>query len=105
MKSLKLHMKLVHDDNQPEATCNECGKIYKNIRAMKAHYNMIHKKIEKNFKCEMTQCGAAFKTKQKLARHHLVHVTVREYKCVHCTKTFKDQLALNIHVSNCHKDI
>ena len=48
--NLKLHMKNVHEWNQPRETCDQCGKTFKNVAFLQKHVKSVHEGI-RPYKC------------------------------------------------------
>merc|ERR1712096_231609 len=48
------------------------------------------------------QCGKTFSSKEKLARHALIHTGVKPFECQHCDRAFNRKDKLNEHIKNKH---
>ncbi len=96
--TLILHLKKTHG-NQPRLECNKCGKKLKNMKTLKEHSRTQHE-YDKIFKCQM--CAVAFTCEARLIRHQARHTT--DFRCLDCSKVYKDKHTLKRHILKCHKD-
>lgn len=95
---LKEHM-YRHTDEKP-IQCLICGFRVKTNYELRSHM-LVHSN-EKPFKCTFPGCSSATKTKADLTKHMRVHQTERPFKCHICSRTYKDQHALNKHITGIH---
>ncbi|XP_007181702.2 transcription factor E4F1 isoform X6 [Balaenoptera acutorostrata] len=63
---------------------------------LKAH--MVTHSSRKDHECKL--CGASFRTKGSLIRHHRRHTDERPYKCAKCGKSFRESGALTRHLKS-----
>ncbi|KAM5131058.1 transcription factor E4F1 isoform 3-T3 [Callospermophilus lateralis] len=63
---------------------------------LKAH--MVTHSSRKDHECKL--CGASFRTKGSLIRHHRRHTDERPYKCTKCGKSFRESGALTRHLKS-----
>ncbi|XP_051023281.1 transcription factor E4F1 isoform X3 [Acomys russatus] len=63
---------------------------------LKAH--MVTHSSRRDHECKL--CGASFRTKGSLIRHHRRHTDERPYKCAKCGKSFRESGALTRHLKS-----
>lgn len=59
---------------------------------------MVTHSSRKDHECKL--CGASFRTKGSLIRHHRRHTDERPYKCAKCGKSFRESGALTRHLKS-----
>lgn len=68
MSAMRKHLK----SHEVEcATCDQCGRIFKNLSSLKAHVRLSHSIL--NFVCEVDKCGKKFGSKCFLRNHMKIH--------------------------------
>ena len=93
--NLKLHMKNVHEWNQPRETCNQCSKTFKNVAFLQKHVKSVHEGI-RPYKCD--SCGHRFAAKKSMEYHvQRVHEGQKNYRCDQCLKRFTTNFSLQTH--------
>ena len=128
---IRTHLEMVGEsgkacDPQRELfECHECGELFKSMKYLDEHCNMIHfhryvckhcarhfpstthlsshLKIhsdEKNWTCET--CGRKFRHASSLRSHRLIHSDVLKYMCSHCGKKFRFSQGLRYHMNAYH---
>lgn len=71
-----------HSGSGAGATCDTCGKTYKNHYIMRMHIRMVHTPPDVIFECSI--CSKKFRRKAHLKRHLRTHDPDRPFKCLHC---------------------
>jgi KRAB domain-containing zinc finger protein len=98
-RALKTHS-FTHS-SVPQFECAECHKKYRSKRGVHGHTKFIHLCIK--FKCDL--CGKFFPTKYSLSKHNkFVHDNgeIVRLKCEFCQGTFKGRINLVQHWKNIH---
>ena len=78
--------------------CQECGKVFKDPSAFKAHVK-IHSGL-RPFSC--LHCGKKFLTAAQLRVHSRIHTGERPYACDKCDKKFVTKDNLKSHQMHKH---
>ncbi|XP_055378833.1 transcription factor grauzone-like [Condylostylus longicornis] len=126
--NLKRHFKSVHNENgyviccnkkffkrswlvdhigkhlNPESfKCSICGKTCNSRRTLKGHIFRMHES-DPNDCYQCAECGKAFKHKDVLTRHALIHIPEeqKKFKCEQCGKTYPVQSLLFQHIRIIH---
>jgi uncharacterized Zn-finger protein len=89
--------KLNENSDQINFKCDFCDNSYANIYSLKRHNNIhINPEI-----CEFVNCGKKFATERELISHLECHNVENKssFKCTNCTKTFKREVNLKIHMN------
>lgn len=80
--------------------CNICGDNFINFPAAKLHYQQTHKK--RGFlQC---QCGKRFSSETSIRKHCAFHADPCSYKCIECSKIYKNSERLENHFQSKHKN-
>ena len=74
--------------------CNSCDKSFNTMSALRKH-EYEHSNIADKYSCD--DCPKRFPFSSQLKSHHKVHLTVLEFHCLHCTKSFKKKGELTKH--------
>ena len=86
-----------------QVLCDFCGKDYRDEKALKYHYYMVHRNyiesLSEAYSC--TLCGKKFCQLHLLNRHMISH-SPSKYNCPFCNRPFKRQDHLNVHIKNTH---
>ena len=99
IRSLKKHIKTIHDNNRPfECDYPNCGKKFEDISKLSAH-KRTHTGV-KPFVCEI--CHKSFNEKGNLKTHLKFHSKIRPFKCPQCIKSYKSNNHLKEHIKNEH---
>ncbi|XP_037942699.1 zinc finger protein 107-like [Teleopsis dalmanni] len=88
------HIRYQHSKLQKYFECEDCGKHFKRVGALKAHH-LIHTDT-KDYTCD--QCGRAFRQKINLDVHLISHESQKGFVCQTCHKKFKTSLNLEKHM-------
>ena len=109
------------------ASCNECGKTFRNQYVLKGHMYYGHKTetpctvcgklvkqqddhmrswhtdlSDKRYKCD--QCGKGFMDRTRFKQHTDIHLNLRQHKCrAGCDIGFNDQNNRNQHEKRVHR--
>ena len=59
---------------------------------------------ERNYGCEVENCGKAFKTENDLRKHIKSHSDKKPHKCPYCQKAYKRFEPLQTHVLKKHPE-
>ncbi|XP_075527766.1 uncharacterized protein LOC142559949 [Dermacentor variabilis] len=104
--SLERHKQL-HTRGVNLCHCPECGKAFKQMKALQQHLNwhkvVNRQNVETPYKCHL--CPAAFVGNCALARHALVHTSERPHICPVCQKHFASKCDLTVHVRQIHGEV
>ncbi|XP_023338214.1 zinc finger protein OZF [Eurytemora carolleeae] len=93
--SLIKHKKRLHAEQKPQFKCTECGKTYRDSKALKAHVDSIHYKVAE---LNCGHCEKMFSSKYALNRHiKEVHDRIVQHTCEECGKSFAQFSNLKIH--------
>lgn len=93
------HEKIHTDPKIPRHHCEECDRIYLNIRDYEKHIQ-IHTK-NRRFECSF--CEKRFAFKQGLERHQTIHDNESQpHGCLYCELRFPSAARLQRHLSNEH---
>ncbi len=87
-------MRSAHPDDPPEV-CGVCGKGYSSVAVLNGHMEAEHSSSAPAYDCD--QCGKAFRRKENLVQHRLIHDGPR-FRCPHCPKEFVQRSNLVRHV-------
>lgn len=82
-------------------SCEVCDMKF-DVRSIYEAHKLSHDDNARNHICSV--CSAAFKSVGNLRRHEAIHVTTRNFHCPHCSKSFKTQLALKVHLEAVHAE-
>ncbi|KAK5646433.1 hypothetical protein RI129_004897 [Pyrocoelia pectoralis] len=83
-------------DKQKPFKCNDCGKLFSQLRNYKYHRS-IHEGT-KEFSARCPECGKIFNDKGYLSSHLKIHRDRKEYACPNCPKRFNQRVAYNMHM-------
>ena len=95
------HM-ILHEEEKLKFECEVCKKKFAFNCYLKWHMN-VHTD-NKPYTCPTRQCNAAFKLKQSLQRHMVVHSGI-EFTCTVCGKKFTQKHYLTDHLNNTHGEL
>lgn len=99
-RSLRRHMRSMHEDSGDPVSCEICGKVSKNKRLQLAHMK-VHS--DKDFyKCKF--CGRSFKHSSGFRYHVRTHTGERPYLCpvANCGLKFIDLPNTKKHIKSTH---
>ena len=98
--NLQRHIRSVHFELSDKKLheCQECGKVFKDPSAFKAHAK-IHTGL-RPFNCDT--CGKKFLTAAQLRVHSRIHTGERPYACDKCEKKFVTKDNLKSHQMHKH---
>jgi len=131
VKYLNGHIKQQHTETPNENhVCNDCGKVFTQIRKLRAHTNAVHKvqlsmcdicsqefknthalrshkaKVHENIiKVNCPSCSKVCDTRLKLYFHERAVHTSEESPCQVCGKIYKNKNLLQKHIRVYHKDL
>lgn len=97
---LRTHEKFVHSGEKYKCSHDNCNKYFSTPTSRKKHME-THREtpvnpLEGRVNCDL--CGLSFANKLTLQSHHrLIHLNIRNYKCMICDQGFKSKLALQLH--------
>ncbi|KAB0797207.1 hypothetical protein PPYR_08201 [Photinus pyralis] len=83
-------------DKQKPFKCQDCGKLFSQLRNYKYHRS-IHEGT-KEFSARCPECGKIFNDKGYLSSHLKIHRDRKEYACPNCPKRFNQRVAYNMHM-------
>ncbi|EPY72806.1 zinc finger protein 57-like protein [Camelus ferus] len=83
----------VHSPKRHNITCGQCGKSFRNPKALSYHRRMHLG--ERPFRCSL--CDKTYCDASGLSRHRRVHLGYRPHSCPFCGKCFRDQSELKRH--------
>ncbi|XP_072801558.1 zinc finger protein 57 homolog isoform X1 [Vicugna pacos] len=83
----------VHSPKRHNITCGQCGKSFRNPKALSCHRRMHLG--ERPFRCSL--CDKTYCDASGLSRHRRVHLGYRPHSCPFCGKCFRDQSELKRH--------
>ncbi|KAF7988628.1 hypothetical protein HCN44_001201 [Aphidius gifuensis] len=94
-KQLRTH-KIFHKNNNSNVTyqCNNCQRIFKNLRLLKLHNNTVHNEY-KPFKCHY--CDYSASTRSVLKLHLRRHTGEKPFSCDQCSYSTGDHNSLRRH--------
>ena len=100
--TMKTHMETEHADdagNLPEVKCDECDKIFPNVRKLKRHQNGVH-----SIKITCKICGKTFNKNGYREHMKVAHVDkdIKEHKCDQCDFSSHAGKYLKAHKLKCH---
>ena len=93
---------VLHKEEKLKIECEVCKKKFAFNCYLKQHIN-VHTD-DKPYTCPARQCNAAFKLKQSLQRHMVVHSGV-EFICTVYGKKFMQKHYLTDHLNNTHGEL
>ena len=100
IQDLELHIKQVHIQLCPEATC---GKSFQNGSELLNHYTQMHK----NYQITCDKCGKLFSCPKNTVGHKILCTDCLEngefYKCDFCSQTFTSKILKTKHYSQIHR--
>lgn len=101
-ENLRAHMKGIHIDGPK--TCDICGKISTNMKALKKHKKIHQEGTKERFKCIV--CGKGFRDRTKLKEHSYIHSGVTDaYACNFCGKSFRFGSSMYAHRKKMHAEL
>jgi len=101
--SIKSHVKEVHDKIR-DHVCNVCGYATTRKRSLLRHFDAVHKKGEKRFKCEHCPYSSAEKAKVKYHKAS-VHNIGEKFRCEKCNYASARKDELKRHAEEKHEGI
>lgn len=97
------HKKTEHPRKQLK--CEECDETFKHKCLLERHISIKHKN-EKNYICDVENCGNKYSTKYALNYHiETFHEGIRKFKCESCGKAFATNSERNGHVTSVHEKL
>ena len=95
--SLIKHKNRIHCEEKPmKKSCEKCGKVYLDPKALKQHVKQVHERSEQ---LHCGQCEMILSSKYALNRHvKEVHHKQQEHVCPKCHKHFTQQSNLKQHL-------
>ncbi|KAH1003731.1 hypothetical protein HUJ04_003601 [Dendroctonus ponderosae] len=90
-RHLEAHMRNCHQPVEKTATCETCGKSFRNSKTLKLH--LATHETTKLYQCSL--CGNTFSTSRDLNRHEKLHGGL---SCIVCDKPFSKEAALELHL-------
>ena len=97
------HKKTEHPRKQLK--CEECDETFKHKCLLERHISIKHKN-EKNYICDVENCGNKYSTKYALNYHiETFHGGIRKFKCESCGKAFATNSERNGHVTSVHEKL
>ena len=99
-QSLRIHMKLKHDDNPKKLLCDQCDYTCHsfNMTRLKEHKRAVHDKIK--FPC--SECSFQTTSKNSLVMHKRSKHEGIKHKCDHCDHQSASKSDLKRHSFNKH---
>ena len=97
-QSLRIHMKLKHDDNPKKLLCDQCDYKGFNMTRLKEHKRAVHDKIK--FPC--SECSFQTTSKNSLVIHKRSKHEGINHKCDHCNHQSASKSDLKRHSQNKH---
>ncbi|XP_063697607.1 zinc finger protein 11-like [Culicoides brevitarsis] len=89
--------KLKGDKGQePQATCNICGKVFKSAYCLRSHMRSHLPKSERKHKCQY--CEKRFNSVSQKIEHERDHTGEKPYVCTFCEKAFAKRQTYTDHV-------
>lgn len=87
----------IHKDSHADGThtCNNCDKVFKSRKKLKAHIRLTHLATLEKYKC--FYCGEKFKNRN-IKKQHMIQthgVEYADFKCNACERTFKGSKSLH----------
>ncbi|XP_055910110.1 zinc finger protein 391-like [Eupeodes corollae] len=98
-QTLRVHCRIKHSEVKYEPKifiCEECGKTFKNISALKEH-RFKHTGEDYPYKCD--QCGKGYVSQRTYRDHQMRHAGIKNFVCPYCglRKTTKSELRIHIN--------
>ncbi|KAL7028484.1 hypothetical protein ACKWTF_005858 [Chironomus riparius] len=83
--------------------CSKCSAQLTSLYILKMHEKNFHKKSQKSFVCQYSNCDKSFARKISLAEHQkFVHLKARPICCDKCEKSFSSKSHLTRHQKRKH---
>ena len=99
MRALQDHMDRMHNEGERTEVCSTCGKSFYNRKQLRLHERSHNTARPRNFVCE--HCGKAFDSNQKLRSHVTIHTGEKPFECKHCHEKFKHYNVMVVHQKRC----
>jgi hypothetical protein len=92
-----------HEEDQQRHICQECNKLFKNLRELDQHTKRVPHKA---WRCPEPSCGKMYARRDTFLRHRAAHKD-KSHACSICAfhnkqKFFKRRDHLKEHIRNCH---